>query len=130
MSRYVFDLDGTLVSDVKGKYELTRPLKERIAVINELYLDGHIVIIMTARGTTSRKERYHLTKQQLLDFGILHHELIVGYKPSADYFIDDKGINADDWFEDKEKAEAKVKTVDHTTEHTPLDLPIRFEDER
>jgi len=40
---------------------------------------------------------YDLTKQQLEEWGVKYHELIMG-KPHADYFIDDKGVNADEFF--------------------------------
>ncbi len=40
---------------------------------------------------------FDLTKQQLDDWGCKYNELIMG-KPHADLFIDDKGINCDDFF--------------------------------
>ena len=40
-----------------------------------------------------------LTKMQLDIWGCKYHELIMG-KPHADLFIDDKGINCDDFFKD------------------------------
>ena len=38
-----------------------------------------------------------LTKMQLDIWGCKYHELILG-KPSADYYIDDKAVNSDDFF--------------------------------
>ena len=38
-----------------------------------------------------------LTEDHLEKFGIPYHQLIVGYKPSADLYIDDKAINVKDW---------------------------------
>jgi hypothetical protein len=38
-----------------------------------------------------------LTTEQLNTWGCKYHELILG-KPHADLFIDDKGINCDDFF--------------------------------
>ena len=40
---------------------------------------------------------FDLTKQQLDDWGVKYHELIMG-KPHADYFIDDKGVKDEDFF--------------------------------
>ena len=40
---------------------------------------------------------FDLTKQQLDDWGCKYNELIMG-KPHADLFIDDKGINCNDFF--------------------------------
>ena len=38
-----------------------------------------------------------LTREQLNTWGCKYHDLILG-KPHADYFIDDKGINSNDFF--------------------------------
>jgi len=43
---------------------------------------------------------FDLTEKQLKDWGCKYHELILG-KPHADFFIDDKGIQCDDFFKDK-----------------------------
>jgi hypothetical protein len=40
---------------------------------------------------------YDLTENQLKSWGCKYHKLILG-KPSGDYYIDDKGINSDDFF--------------------------------
>ena len=41
-----------------------------------------------------------LTEQQLKDWGCKYHTLILG-KPNADYYIDDKGVNSDEFFRTK-----------------------------
>ena len=119
--RYCFDLDGTLVTDEGGKYENCKPIENVIARVRKLYAEGHVIIIITARGVVSKTDRRELTEKQLKEFDIPYHELIVGLKPSADYFVDDKAINVHEWMEDEEKALARVKTVDHVTEHVLLD---------
>ena len=43
---------------------------------------------------------FELTKQQLDDWGVKYHELIMG-KPHADYFIDDKAWPDKVFFNDK-----------------------------
>jgi hypothetical protein len=40
---------------------------------------------------------FELTKQQLEEWGVKYNELIMG-KPHADLFIDDKGIECNDFF--------------------------------
>ena len=40
---------------------------------------------------------FELTEKQLKEWGCKYHELIMG-KPHADLFIDDKGINSDEFF--------------------------------
>lgn len=53
---------------------------------------------MTARGRGSGIDRSDITKRQLSEWGVKYHELEpMLHKPNADLFIDDKGINAEDW---------------------------------
>ena len=40
---------------------------------------------------------YTITETQLDRWGCKYHELILG-KPAGDYYIDDKGISADEFF--------------------------------
>ena len=42
---------------------------------------------------------YAITESQLDRWGCKYHKLILG-KPSADYYIDDKGIDANEFFKD------------------------------
>ena len=39
------------------------------------------------------------TKKRLAEWGVKHHELILG-KPAGDVYIDDKGVNVKDFFAD------------------------------
>lgn len=94
--KYCFDIDDTLLK-YHGDYTLSTPIQNRIDRVNELYENGHTVILMTARGMSSGKDYTELTKKQLEVFGIKHHELIMKKKPNADIFIDDKGMNVLDW---------------------------------
>ena len=88
-----FDLDNTLLKTKGSDYAHAEPIKERIKMVNEFY-EANTIIISTGRG-----ERWKdLTKLQLLQFGIKYHVLDIGNKPPADKYIDDKGINADDFF--------------------------------
>jgi len=97
MATYCFDLDGTLCSTSGSDYSNSTPKLERIAKVNELASNGRNVIIFTARGGSSGLDWTELTKKQLTEWGVAHHELILG-KPAADYYIDDKAVKDEDFF--------------------------------
>lgn len=107
---YAFDLDGTLCSTSGNDYRNSVPCADRIEIINKLYGKNRI-LIYTARGCVSglTDELINLTKGQLADWGIKHHELVMGKKINFDLLIDDKAVMADDWF--KAKTEKKVGFV-------------------
>ena len=95
---YCFDLDGTLCTKVNNsKYQEAIPDTLVINYINNLYNNGNIIKIMTARGSVSGIDYTDLTKSQLQSWGVLYNELIMNKKPHADLFIDDRGINIDEW---------------------------------
>ncbi len=103
--KYVFDLDNTLCKTENSDYENSVPLFDRIEIVNKLFDEGNIITIYTARGMGSTDNNqikainkyYALTQSQLSLWGIKYHNLILG-KPSGDYYIDDKGINDNDFF--------------------------------
>jgi len=95
---YCFDLDETLCTKaVDGDYATAKPIQEAIKKVNTLWLMGHKILIFTGRGSSSGKDWVELTKKQLNDWDIKHHELIMNRKPTYDFIIDDKAINAVDW---------------------------------
>lgn len=94
---YCFDIDGTLCTKTDGRYEDAKPFLERIAVVNQLHAEGHVIKLFTARGSTTGINWRELTERQMADWGVAYHELIMG-KPEADVFIDDKAFNADHWY--------------------------------
>jgi FMN phosphatase YigB (HAD superfamily) len=101
--RYVFDLDNTLCDTKKKEdgnwdYLNSEPFRDRIEVVNNLFDNGHYIIIETARGCVSKKNWYEQTYLQLMNFGLKFNELRAGVKFNADFFIDDKGINSEDFF--------------------------------
>lgn len=99
MTTYIFDIDGTICSLVIGdSYNLAKPIPKRINKINLLYDNGHIIKMFTARGASTGKDWTDLTKNQLSKWGLKYHELIMNSKPEGDLFIDDKAINARDFF--------------------------------
>ena len=107
--RYCVDIDGTICSPTIGRdYENAQPWQDRIDLINKLYDDGDYIIYFTARGmgrfagdpdagAKASAILFELTKEQLDSWGCKYNELILG-KPHADYFIDDKGINSNEFF--------------------------------
>jgi hypothetical protein len=91
----VFDIDGTvmetkLLSD--GRYKLLSYDREMIAGINTLFDKGHTIIIQTARHWN----KFQMTRVQLSRIGIKYHSLVMG-KPVADFYIDDKGLNPEEF---------------------------------
>jgi hypothetical protein len=107
--KYVIDIDGTICDKPECRedcdYDTSIPKLDRIVKINKLYDEGNQIIYLTARGMgrfknsriLSHREFYNLTYNQLKSWGCKFHQLHLG-KPSGDYYIDDKGINANDFF--------------------------------
>ena len=115
MTRWLFDLDNTLVKTDGSNYKDSTPIPEAIDKIRAYKKRGDHIIIMTARGASSKTDWREFTAKQLDEFGIPYDQLIVGLKPGGiDYFIDDKAVNANDWLKNEEEALKKVKTKEHT----------------
>lgn len=97
--KYIVDIDGTICNNTHGDYENAIPFKNRIKHFNRLYDEGHEIHYLTARGSNSGLDWAELTYKQLSDWGVKYHSLKLG-KPSYDYWIDDKAINADRYFDE------------------------------
>lgn len=106
--KYVVDIDGTICIPGPNKntdYSDSIPIQSRIDKINKLYDEGNTIVYLTARGMgrhnnnvdLAKKEFYEFTEKQLTLWGCKYHQLFLG-KPSGDYYIDDKGVNSDDFF--------------------------------
>jgi len=114
MIRWCLDLDNTLVKTEGSDYENSTPIPKAVAKVQEYKRRGDHIIIMTARGSGSKKDWREFTAKQLDDFGIPYDQLIVGLKPGAvDVFVDDKAINALDWLADEERALSRIETKEH-----------------
>ncbi len=98
---FCFDLDGTLCKLNGLNYENSEPYQSRIQLVNELFDNGHTIIIETARGSETKIDWCKKTEEQLSNWGLKYHKLRVGVKISADYYIDDKGITDTDFFQNK-----------------------------
>ena len=94
---YVFDLDGTICSTEKD-YHTAKPFKDRIKKVNELYDQGHTVLIDTARGSKTGLNHMQMTELQLKRWGVKYHQIRTGVKFFGTHYIDDRGYNAEDFF--------------------------------
>jgi len=83
------DIDGVLCSEETSyeRYDAT-PFIENIAVINQLYDDGHTIILFSARGWNE----YDMTMLWLKNYGVKFHQLLCG-KPIFDIFLDDRAVS-------------------------------------
>jgi capsule biosynthesis phosphatase len=101
--RFCFDLDNTLVTSpiIKDDYSTVQPIEKNIDYLNYLKNKGHYIIINTARRMKTHnsnigkiiKDIGMITLQTLDKFNIQYDELYFE-KPYADFYIDDKAINA------------------------------------
>ena len=92
------DIDETICKTPKNRdYSKSKPLKNNIKKINDLFMRGHTIVYWTARGSSSGKDHSRITKQQLYNWNAKYDELKMG-KPMYDLFICDKAINSIDFF--------------------------------
>ena len=103
---YCFDLDNTLCITDGNDYENAVPIVSRIKRVNDLYEQGHTIIIETARGGVSGRNHYYYTIDQLKEWGLKFHTLRTGVKFNADVFIDDKGISDKEFFDSNDFKES------------------------
>ena len=99
---YVFDIDGTICEKDEfsdANYENSKPIVERVKIVNKLYDEGNTIIFQTARGMGRFKNDsekaiemfYDFTANQLNDWGVKYHQLFLG-KPAGSIYVDDKGM--------------------------------------
>ena len=91
------DIDGTICDSPKSDYANSKPITERIKVINDLFEAGNTIIYWTARGATTGIDWGGFTKSQLDEWGCKYTRLIMN-KPHYDLWIDDKAWNDMDYF--------------------------------
>ena len=91
-----FDLDNVICKTVDKNYKESKPIKKSIKLINELYDEGHNIIVFTARGMGKFKGNIKLIEKnykklsisQLKKWNLKYHNIFFG-KPSYDIFVDD-----------------------------------------
>tara|TARA_E500000178_G_scaffold355997_1_gene430984 strand:- start:2023 stop:2382 length:360 start_codon:yes stop_codon:yes gene_type:complete len=108
---FLIDIDNTICKTNKNYYELSKPYKSRIVIINKLYDQGHTIKFFTSRYMGRSKENqkkakfkgYLLTKNQLKKWKCKYNQLIFG-KPSHDISIDDKSLfYKKNWYKEIDK---------------------------
>ena len=93
------DIDDTIckLPTNSQDYSEASPIYERIAKMNNLYNQGHTIIYWTARGTKSGIDWRDITEKQFDKWLVKYTQILFG-KPVYDLFIDDKNINANEYF--------------------------------
>lgn len=108
--RICLDLDGTICENKTGDmtYSDVKPLPGAVESIKRLKLNGHYIIIQTARhmktyDANAGKILANLgyLYEWLKKWDIPYDELLI-YKAHADVFVDDKGLHHENW-EDTER---------------------------
>ncbi len=95
---FVFDIDGVIMHIQEDlDYNLSKPNKDMVNIINELYDMGNKIILLTARGYKTGIDWLEVTEKQLKEAGLKYHELKFG-KPNADFYIDDKMLGLNDLY--------------------------------
>ena len=77
-------------------YASALPFPKRIERVNRLFDEGHTIKVFTARGSETGIDWRHVTEEQLSQWGLRYHILILG-KPAADVYVDDKACNERDF---------------------------------
>lgn len=97
------DIDDTICRlRIAGNYYSATPIQKAIEKVNQMFDDGHTIVMWTARGTVSGIDFEEMTRAQLEFWGLKYHELRMG-KPAYDLFIDDKNINSEDWLNEEKR---------------------------
>ena len=73
----------------KNDYSAAIAMQKNIDLLNQLYQNGHYILLFTARGFKTGIDWSQTTKKQLEQWGVQYNELAFG-KPDADIYIDDK----------------------------------------
>eukprot|EP00466_Bigelowiella_natans_P021519 jgi/Bigna1/72846/fgenesh1_pg.21_\ len=96
--------EGVMTTTTTSKgccYDQCEPVSRVVEFIKSRYAEGHYIIIMSDRGVKEAKGNSYLANRlhaetslrQLRANGIAYHEIWLG-KPYADFYIDDKAVNA------------------------------------
>jgi hypothetical protein len=92
---FVIDVDGVVATLSPGNdYKLAQPIPATIAAINRLYDQGHTIIMLTARGSSTGLSWEDVTRDQFKRWGQKYHDLRFG-KPAADHYVDDRLISVE-----------------------------------
>jgi hypothetical protein len=89
--KIVVDIDDTLMKTDK-EYNLLKTNKKLVDKINDLYYNGHTIVVWTGRHW----DKLQFTIDQLIKIGVRYDTLLMA-KPAADIYIDDKAIQPQDF---------------------------------
>jgi capsule biosynthesis phosphatase len=97
--RFCFDIDG-VVFKINSNYEKHEPIYETVNYMIHLKKMNHTIILYTARKMSTHNGNIGLINKNIVEktlynlnrFNIPFDEIYFG-KPSADIYIDDKGLN-------------------------------------
>jgi cytidyltransferase-like protein len=95
---FMFDIDNTFVKTEGTDYPNSQPIQDMVDRINRLYDMGNTIKITTSRGSRSGKDWHDLTLNQLKQWGIKYHELIMN-KPFCDHYIGDEVMTIENFKE-------------------------------
>ncbi len=88
--KFVFDIDGVIAQFRENlDYASAGPNEKMVRIINKLYDAGNYIVLFTARGYKTGIDWTEVTRKQMREWGVKHHELKFG-KPDADFYVDDK----------------------------------------
>jgi len=90
---YAVDIDGTicLESEHWWEYDKALPIASAIEKVNNLFLDGHTIILFSARFHCDEKVTMDWLKEQ----GVRYHMLVLG-KVKADVYIDNASLRMEE----------------------------------
>ena len=91
----MFDIDDTICRTINAKYSKSKPIKQRIKIVNGLYDEGYYIKIFTARYMDrnkdniklAKKQGYKTTYAQLKKWKIKFHKLIIEQIIELDYTL-------------------------------------------
>lgn len=90
----IIDMDGTICTEEKTfSRSLAKPKLNAVEMINNMFDEGHTIIIYTARTWME----YEMTVDWLKKNNVNYHQLFMG-KPIGDIWIDDRALQfSDNW---------------------------------
>ena len=94
------DVDGTIADTKSTKYGEADPDVAMIAMVNMLYDRGCEIYIVTARGGKSEIDWRAKTEDQLTEWGVHYHRLIIGIP--KDLYLGDEAISPEDFLNEVE----------------------------
>lgn len=90
-----FDIDGTICDTEHAKYADSIPDRAMITLLNMLYDKGCQIYLVTARGSTSGIDWKKVTENELKEWGVQYHKLIMGYP--KDLYIGDETMQPEEF---------------------------------